>query len=49
MREARETCRGCPVKPDCLEDSIRHGDQHGIFGGMTPQERNDYIKDRDLI
>jgi WhiB family redox-sensing transcriptional regulator len=48
-RTARETCRGCPVRLDCLEDSIEHGDQYGIFGGMTPQERNAYAKEHDLI
>jgi hypothetical protein len=34
-------CMACPVRPRCLELSLRHRDigQHGIWGGLVPAER----------
>lgn len=32
-------CRGCPVREQCAEDAIVTGVEHGVFGGMTPEER----------
>ena len=42
MRRARAVCRECPVRKDCLEFAIRL-DCIGVFGGMTRQERDDYV------
>jgi WhiB family transcriptional regulator, redox-sensing transcriptional regulator len=36
---AVEVCRQCPVTADCLAYADRHGDSHGVWGGMTPRER----------
>lgn len=38
------TCRGCPVRAECLEyamtlESGRTESRHGIWGGLTPQQR----------
>lgn len=38
-KDAKKVCAGCPVREDCLEDSLRHRDSAGIFGGKTTQER----------
>ena len=34
-------CMACPVRPQCLELSLRHWDigQHGVWGGLVPAER----------
>lgn len=32
---AVEICQTCPVREDCL----RQADDHGIWGGLTPNER----------
>ena len=37
-RQALKICDGCPVKAECLEDSINL--EFGIFGGVTAKERH---------
>lgn len=36
---ARRVCEGCPVRDECLDDSLAHDDRAGMFGGLTPRER----------
>ena len=36
---AKEICRTCPVRPDCLEYAIRIREPHGIWGGLNEVER----------
>lgn len=38
-REAKEVCRGCVVRMDCLEFAIANGEKFGIWGGMSERER----------
>ncbi|MGO9912688.1 MAG: WhiB family transcriptional regulator [Acidimicrobiales bacterium] len=38
-REAKEVCRGCVVREDCLEYAIANGEKFGIWGGMSERER----------
>jgi WhiB family redox-sensing transcriptional regulator len=38
-REAKEVCRGCVVRDDCLEFAIANGEKFGIWGGMSERER----------
>lgn len=38
-REAKEVCRGCVVRGDCLEFAIANGEKFGIWGGMSERER----------
>lgn len=38
-REAKEVCRGCPVKVDCLEFALVNGEKFGIWGGYSERER----------
>ena len=38
-REAKEVCRGCVVKQDCLEYALATGEKFGIWGGMSERER----------
>lgn len=36
----RSVCLGrCPVQPQCLAYALAAGEQHGMFGGFTPEER----------
>ncbi len=41
LREARakEICLGCPVRQPCLEYALTIREQHGIWGGLTENER----------
>jgi WhiB family redox-sensing transcriptional regulator len=38
-REAKEVCRGCVVREQCLEYALRNGEKFGIWGGMSERER----------
>lgn len=37
--EAKEVCRGCVVREDCLEYALANGEKFGIWGGMSERER----------
>lgn len=38
-REAKEVCRSCVVRADCLEFAITNGEKFGIWGGLSERER----------
>ena len=38
-REAKEVCRGCVAREDCLEFALDNGEKFGIWGGMSERER----------
>ena len=38
-REAKEVCRGCVVREDCLEYAITNSEKFGIWGGLSERER----------
>lgn len=38
-QQAKAVCRRCPVEKTCLTWAIRTGQQDGIWGGRTPEER----------
>jgi len=39
--QAKAVCAGCPVRPSCLAFALRTGQPHGIWGGLTEEERRD--------
>ena len=47
-REAKEVCRGCVVKDDCLEAALANGEKFGIWGGMSERERRRIRRARAL-
>lgn len=36
---AREVCGRCPIRPECLYDALTHRAPHGIWGGLSREER----------
>jgi WhiB family transcriptional regulator, redox-sensing transcriptional regulator len=38
-REAKEVCRGCVVREDCLEYALTNREKFGIWGGLSERER----------
>lgn len=36
---AKAVCAGCPVSADCLRHAVTHGERHGVWGGLTADER----------
>ena len=47
-REAKEVCRGCVVRQDCLEYALTNGEKFGIWGGMSERERRRIRRARAL-
>jgi WhiB family redox-sensing transcriptional regulator len=47
-REAKEVCRGCVVREDCLEYALTNGEKFGIWGGMSERERRRLRRARAL-
>ncbi|MFC0451976.1 WhiB family transcriptional regulator [Rhodococcus jostii] len=35
---AKAICRACPVISECRTSAIHFGEQHGIWGGLNPNE-----------
>ena len=47
-REAKEVCRGCVVREDCLEYALSNSEKFGIWGGMSERERRRIRRARAL-
>lgn len=39
VEAARNICRACPVKSECLAYVRRHPEPQGIWAGLLPEER----------
>lgn len=39
IERARQICGGCPVREPCLEWALKTGEDSGIWGGKTGEER----------
>ena len=48
-REAKEVCKGCIVREDCLEYALANGEKFGIWGGLSERERRRIRRQRALI
>lgn len=40
IEQAREVCKFCPVKAECLDWAVEAGIPDGVLGGLTPEERS---------
>jgi WhiB family redox-sensing transcriptional regulator len=43
---AKAVCALCPVRPACLQHAVGTGEGHGIWGGLTPDERRNPRRSR---
>jgi WhiB family transcriptional regulator, redox-sensing transcriptional regulator len=39
LAAAKAVCTGCPVQDECLRYALAAGPVHGIWGGLTEEER----------
>jgi WhiB family transcriptional regulator, redox-sensing transcriptional regulator len=46
--EAKEVCRGCIVREDCLEYALANVEMFGIWGGLSERERRKVRRSRAL-
>ncbi len=47
-REAKEVCRGCVVREDCLEYALHCRIDHGVWGGCSERQRRRLLRARRL-
>lgn len=47
-REAKEVCRGCVVREECLEYALTNSEKFGIWGGLSERERRRIRRARAL-
>ena len=39
VKEPKRICRVCPVQEPCLEYALENDIHHGLWGGLSPEER----------
>ena len=39
VAEAKAICAGCPVRRECLAFALRTRQVHGVWGGLSEQQR----------
>ncbi|MDR0592605.1 MAG: WhiB family transcriptional regulator [Bifidobacteriaceae bacterium] len=44
--DAKTVCAHCPVCSDCLDYALTANEVHGIWGGLTVNEREALLRDR---
>jgi WhiB family redox-sensing transcriptional regulator len=44
--EALDYCAVCPVRAECLAYALDSGEEFGVWGGMTAEQRRDLLRDR---
>lgn len=49
QREAREFCRTCPVRTECLAHALDERIEFGVWGGMTERERRSLLHARPEV
>lgn len=47
VRQARDVCNGCTVRTPCLLNAYLEDDEWGIRAGLTPRQRNAYLRKAD--
>lgn len=48
VAKAKSICLQCPVRVQCLEWALDTGDPHGVWGGLTPDERRALLRQRGI-
>ena len=46
--KAKAVCQTCPVQFDCLMTALETGERHGVWGGMSWNERRRLLKTQGL-
>jgi WhiB family redox-sensing transcriptional regulator len=44
LEPAKALCLGCLVRPECLLYALEHDEPHGVWGGLSTQERRDLVR-----
>jgi WhiB family transcriptional regulator, redox-sensing transcriptional regulator len=49
QNRAKAICLGCPVRTECLADSLDNQVEFGVWGGMTERERRALLRRRPNV
>ncbi len=49
QNRAKAICFGCPVRTECLADSLDNRIEFGVWGGMTERERRALLRRRPHV
>lgn len=49
QNRAKAFCMGCPVRTECLADSLDNRVEFGVWGGMTERERRALLRRRPNV
>jgi len=49
QNRAKAICLGCPVRTECLADSLDSRVEFGVWGGMTERERRALLRRRPNV
>jgi WhiB family redox-sensing transcriptional regulator len=49
QNRAKSVCLGCPVRTECLADSLDNRVEFGVWGGMTERERRALLRRRPQV
>ncbi len=49
QNRAKAICFGCPVRTECLADSLDNQIEFGVWGGMTERERRALLRRRPEV
>lgn len=44
---AKAVCARCPVREQCLNEAMSRRDPHGVWGGLSPEERKSLRRERN--
>ncbi len=47
VKAAKAVCGRCPVAADCLDYALATGQKHGIWGGLSVNQRRRLARQRD--
>ncbi len=45
---AEQYCKKCPVINECLEYALNTEEMYGLWGGTTPRQRREMLKQKQL-
>ncbi|UPK75428.1 WhiB family transcriptional regulator [Nocardioidaceae bacterium SCSIO 66511] len=49
QNRAKQVCRACPVRAECLAEALDNEIEWGVWGGMTERERRALLRRRPNV
>ena len=49
LRQGKAICAECPVRAECLEHAVINNERHGVWGGLSPRQRQPLRRGRVIV